>query len=155
MYGYGLLADQSAARRIGLEIVEAYAIAGAGTQIVKHLMGRSRPYRDEGYLLFAGPILRNSRHSFPSGDVTVAFTLSSVLAAEAKSAPVTILLYGLASMTAFQRLHRDQHWLSDVLGGAAWGTAVGLGVVHMHRKGRTRNVSLVVRPDGVGVNVGL
>jgi membrane-associated phospholipid phosphatase len=132
-YGYGLAEDNAHARRIGFEIVEAFAIAGAGTQIVKHVVGRARPYQGLGNGHFAGPTLKNSNQSFPSGDVTVATAFAAVLAAEARSVPVTVGVFGLAGVTAFQRLNRNQHWFSDVAGGAVWGTAVGLGVVHYNR----------------------
>ena len=134
LYAAGLAADAPSLRRTGMEIVEAYSIAGAGTQVMKHLVGRKRPYNEQGPFVFRGPSLKNASLSFPSGDATVAFAMSSVIAAEAKSLPVTIVAYALAGMTAFQRLNRDQHWFSDVLGAAVWGSAVGMGVVHWHRK---------------------
>jgi membrane-associated phospholipid phosphatase len=83
---------------------------------------------------FNGPTLDNGYHSFPSGDVTIAFAQSSVLASEISFWPATVALYGLAATTAFQRVHRDQHWFSDIVGGAVWGTAVGLGVVYVNHR---------------------
>ena len=71
--------------------------------------------------------------SLPSGDVTVAFSFASVIAAEAKRWPVTVAAYGLGAMTAFQRVQRNQHWFSDTAAAAVWGTAVGLAVVHFNR----------------------
>ena len=133
LYGYGAIENNPATRRVGWEVVESYAIAGLGTQIVKHIVGRHRPYNNDGPFKFAGPSLKNAYQSFPSGDVTVAFSFASVLAAETHSVPTTILFYGLGALTAFQRWHLNQHWFSDTVAGAAWGTAVGLGVVHYNR----------------------
>jgi membrane-associated phospholipid phosphatase len=152
-YGYGLYEENDHARRIGMEIVESFAIAGAGTQVVKHIVGRARPFQGLGNSYFKGPTLKNSFQSFPSGDVTVATAFASVLAAEARSIPVTAVVYGLAGLTAFQRMNRNQHWLSDVAAGATWGTAVGLGVVHYNRLRTASKVtpSLGIGPGGVGL----
>jgi hypothetical protein len=156
LYAAGLIADEPSLRRTGAEVVEAYCIAGAGTQAMKHLVGRKRPYNEEGPFTFTGPSLKNSNLSFPSGDATVAFALSAVLAAEAKSVPVTIIAYGLAGMTAYQRLNRDQHWFSDVLGAAVWGSAVGMGVVHWNRKYEaTKGVSLNASTNEIGLSLSL
>ncbi|HEY3295531.1 MAG TPA: phosphatase PAP2 family protein [bacterium] len=133
LYAYGALESRPGVRRVGWEIMESYAIAGAGTQIVKHVVGRHRPYENDGPFSFSGPSVKNGHQSFPSGDVTVAFSFASVLAAEVHTVPTTILFYGLGALTAFQRMNRNQHWFSDTIAGAAWGTAVGLGVVHYNR----------------------
>jgi membrane-associated phospholipid phosphatase len=133
LYATGLLFDRPNVRRTGMEVAEAFALASAGTQILKTTVGRDRPYAEKGPYHFVGPHLKNKHSSFPSGDVTTAFALSTVLAAEARSVPVTVAVYTLAATTAFQRLKRDQHWLSDTVGAAVWATAVGLSVVRHHR----------------------
>lgn len=153
LYGYGWLEDKPVLRRIGLEIAETYAIAGVGVQVVKHLTGRARPYQEKGHAHFLGPRMDNKNHSFFSGDASVAFGFASVLSAEAKSWPVTVGLFSLAGMTGFQRLHRNQHWFSDVVGGAVWGTTVGLGVAQLHSNTGKYNVSLYLQPNGVGIQV--
>jgi membrane-associated phospholipid phosphatase len=153
LYGYGWLKDKPEIRRVGLEVVEAYAIAGVGVQVVKHLAGRARPYQNLGPSTFHGPRFDNKNHSFFSGDASVAFAFASVLSAEAKSWPVTIGLYSLATMTSFQRLHKNKHWFSDVTGGMIWGTTVGLSVVKLHHGNNGSNVSLIVKPNGVGIQV--
>jgi membrane-associated phospholipid phosphatase len=157
LYGYGVFADHPAVRRTAEEIVEAFAISGAGTQLVKYAVGRDRPFTGHGPFHFVGPSLPDEHHSFPSGDVTVAFSFSSVLAAEAQSWQAATVLYALAGMTAFQRMNLDKHWFSDTLGGAMWGTAVGWGVVHINRKLKigSARVSLTAMPRGAGVHVAL
>jgi hypothetical protein len=136
-YACGAIQGNSKIRRIGMEIIEAHGIAAAGCGLLKSLAGRDRPGMEHGSYHFVGPNLHDRHQSFPSGDAMKAFTLSSVLSAEAKSIPVTILLYSLATTTAFQRLHADRHWLSDTIGSAVWGTTVGLGVVYLnHRSSR-------------------
>jgi membrane-associated phospholipid phosphatase len=94
---------------------------------------------------------KDVHQSFPSGDVVKAFSLSTVLAAEAKSLPISLALYSLAAATAFQRLHRDRHWFSDTVSAAALGTAVGLAVVHAHRSSANSGTAATVAPTANGV----
>ena len=133
-YGAGLALDKPTWRRTGTEIAQAWSVASAGTFAVKTLLGRARPEKDRGPYHVIGPNLRDGYHSFPSGDVTEAFALSSVLAAEIKSWPVRVGLYALAATTAFQRIEADRHWGSDVVGAAVWGTVVGWGVVKVNQR---------------------
>jgi membrane-associated phospholipid phosphatase len=148
-YSYGALRGSPAVRRIGLEIIEAFEISVIGSSLLKHLVGRDRPFVERGAYHFVGPNANDNHQSFISGDATKAFTLSAVLSAEAKSIPVTILLYSLAAATAFQRLHTDRHWLSDTMGAAAWGTAVGLGTVYLNHRHDRAPVRLSAEPgDG-------
>jgi hypothetical protein len=153
-YAIGLAADQPSLRRTGQEVIESFCLSGLGSQLVKHTLGRNRPVAENGPYHFAGPNWKDVDQSFPSGDTVVAFSLSTVLAAEAKSLPVSVALYSLAAATAFQRLHRDRHWFSDTVGGAVWGTAVGWGVVYAHR--REENSHCVkVTPDPVRVGLAI
>jgi membrane-associated phospholipid phosphatase len=130
---YGALADKSRLQHIGKEILEAYAAAFIGSESVKHLLGRSRPYQNRGPFHFDGLALRIRNTSFPSGDVAAAFSMSTVLAAETRSVPAAAVFYGLATLTAFQRISTNQHWLSDTVAGAVLGAAAGLAVVHHHQ----------------------
>jgi membrane-associated phospholipid phosphatase len=148
-YTYGWWRNNPALRRIGIEILEAFEISGAGTSLLKHLVGRDRPFVERGPHHFVGPNWDSDDHlSFVSGDATKAFALTSVLSAEAKSAPVTILLYSLATTTAFQRLHADRHWFSDIIGAAIWGSAVGYGVVHLNHRHTGTPLKLSLHPSG-------
>jgi len=154
LYGYGWWRDNPAIRRLGLEVIEAFEISGIGTSLLKHLVGRDRPFVERGPYHFVGPNWDSDDHlSFVSGDVTKAFALTSVLSAEAKSVPVTILLYSLATATSFQRLHADRHWFSDTVGAAVWGTAVGLGVVHLNRRAAQTRVRFSANPSGGSINL--
>lgn len=159
LYGSGLIAHSPGLRRTGAEIVEAIAISAGGSHILKFAVGRSRPYAGRGpfHFRFGGPIWHNEHASFPSGDVTAAFAFSSVLAAETKSWPIAVALYGLSSTVAFQRMNINQHWFSDTVCGAVLGTAVGWGVVHVNRRLHQTSVrvALEVLPDAVGLRVAL
>jgi membrane-associated phospholipid phosphatase len=153
-YTAGLVADEASLRRTGQEVVESFCLSALGSQLIKRTLGRDRPVAENGPFHFVGPNDDDVHQSFPSGDTVVAFSLSTVLAAEAKSLPVSVALYSLAAATAFQRLHRDRHWLSDTVGGAVWGTAVGLGVVRAHQRiGNSHRVMVTPGPVRVGLTV--
>ncbi len=51
----------------------------------------------------------------------MAFALATSVADEIHSTPVTIGLYGAATLTGWSRMNDNKHWLSDVLAGAAIG----------------------------------
>jgi len=154
-YGIGLISRSQSLRRIGLETAESFLLAGLGSQIIKHTLGRDRPYVENGPYHFVGPNLDNKHQSFPSGDTETAFALSSVLAAESGSVPAGVIFYSLAAATAFQRIHRDKHWLSDTVGGAVLGTAVGWGVIHYHRKLKNSGVHSSVLPGALGIRLSI
>lgn len=152
-YAAGLVSNEPSLRRTGQEVIESFCLSALGSQLLKRTLGRNRPAAGKGPYHFVGPNWKDMDQSFPSGDTVVAFSLSAVLAAEAKSLPVSAALYTLAAATAFQRLHRDRHWLSDTVGGAVWGTAVGWGVVHAHRSlsNSSPQVAMVPCAGGLGL----
>jgi membrane-associated phospholipid phosphatase len=58
-----------------------------------------------------------------------------------------ILGYGLAAGTAYSRVHDGQHWLSDVVAGAALGAATGRFVVDRRDERSPRSSFEVVPMD--------
>jgi len=135
LYVGGFLWRATRARRWGLLIGESYLFSGAITILVKSLLGRWRPYTEHGSLSFFpftfGP---NDHLSFPSGHVTVAFALASVVALMSENIAWRLAWFTLASITAFSRIYHDQHWLSDVLFSIASGTVVGVALVKASRR---------------------
>jgi membrane-associated phospholipid phosphatase len=67
--------------------------------------------------------------SFPSGHASVTFADATVLERHL-GWRYSLFGYAVASYVALSRLHDDQHWLSDVVFGAATGTIAGRTVVH-------------------------
>jgi membrane-associated phospholipid phosphatase len=126
--------------------------AGLVTPVVKEIVGRERPSYGKGHASFS-PF--SGRASFPSGDVTLAFSVASVVATHASSVWLEGTAWGLAGLVGWERVHLDQHWASDVVAGALVGSAVGEWVVHRHQSGSRMRVGWVVEPAlGPGV-VGL
>lgn len=96
----------------------------------KILFGRERPvYSEPGNAhQFNGPFNDFSTDgSFVSRHTSVAFTLATILSRgygkEKKWVP--LVAYSLASMVALSRSYQQEHWASDVLGGAILGYVTG------------------------------
>jgi len=88
-------------------------IIGAGvTQSLKRIVNRERPNG-------------SNRRSFPSGHTATAFIAAEFLNQEFGhiSPWISIAGYTTASATAYLRLYNNEHWLGDVLAGAAIGMA--------------------------------
>jgi membrane-associated phospholipid phosphatase len=134
-YVGGLLAGSPAVREAGLEMAEAALFSAVVVGGLKLSVGRSRPDRERGSSSldpFHGS-LDGSRGSFPSQHAAFAFSLASVTAERLPRSGWA--LYPLAALVALSRVHDDEHWASDVVAGAAIGTAMGLWVAHRPRDG--------------------
>ncbi len=129
----GLVFHEPAFRRTGREILESVAFAGVLTITLKFLLGRARPYMDEGAFSYRAFQTTVDRTSLPSGHATVAFAVSTVMAEEIGSPVASVILYGMAGITAWQRIHNDRHWFSDTVLGAAIGFTMGRVVVAINR----------------------
>lgn len=106
--------------------------AGIITPVLKTVIGRTRPYQLEGATSFH-PFNSND-DAFPSGHVTQAFAVASVISAHSDKVWVNISAYTLAGLVAFARIYHNAHWTSDVTAAAIIGTAVGHGVVILNRR---------------------
>ncbi len=132
LYLSGLAFDEPGIRRAGRHVVQSVVYAAAITTLTKVLLGRHRPGLEDGPYTFEGPTTKDDYHSFPSGHSTIAFAVSSTLAAEIDDPWASVGLYTLAGATALSRLYADRHWGSDIIFGAVVGTVCGYGVVHLH-----------------------
>jgi membrane-associated phospholipid phosphatase len=94
---------------------------------------------------------RSGGSSFPSNHVTAAFAVGTVFAESGSDDyrwVTRFVGYGMAVGTGYLRLEHNQHWLSDVVAGAALGTASAFFVLH-----RTYPAGLTVVPIERGVMV--
>jgi membrane-associated phospholipid phosphatase len=118
----GQLSHRPAVATTGAELIDAQIISGIATQTIKYAARRRRPS--------GGP------HSFPSGHASAAFATASVIQRRfgwKAGAP----LYALGGYVAVSRLQENQHYLSDVVFGAALGIVAGRASVHSKKAGLT------------------
>ena len=102
-------------------MLEAAALSSATGQILKYATGRKRPDETSDRNRWG-----KGGDAFPSGHVTAAFAIGTVLAESGNDRYRWIRRvagYGLAAATAQQRLKHNAHWLSDTVAGAALGMA--------------------------------
>jgi membrane-associated phospholipid phosphatase len=126
-------------RDTGRDAIEASIFAaGFITPAIKRIAGRSRPNAGEGAYAF-DPLSKNE--SFPSGHATNAFAVASVFAAHSDGWVVPAVAYTLATGVAVSRMNDNVHWASDVIAGAAIGTAVGRSIVARHKRAATTSAN--------------
>jgi hypothetical protein len=122
---------------LGFDLVRAQIVDEAFVQAIKFSVQRTRP--------------DGQNYSFPSGHAAATFAFASVLERHLgyRLAWPTVVL---AAYVATSRLHDNRHYLSDVVFGAAMGTAVGWTVVGRH--GRS-NYAIVpaIGPHAVTLNL--
>ncbi|MBI5238068.1 MAG: phosphatase PAP2 family protein [Deltaproteobacteria bacterium] len=141
--GSGFLTDNEKMQDTALHSFEAFVVANTFGAAIKAAAGRSRPELNEGSGKFSPASFDSDHTSFPSGHTVSAFSIASVFAGEYDSPWVGRAAYGIASMAALQRIYSDNHWASDVFAGAVLGTAVGKGIVWLHRTKGAENIFLI------------
>jgi membrane-associated phospholipid phosphatase len=143
LWGGGLVAKKPTVAASGLRAIEAIAVSGTVTSLLKLTFGRARPYLSptapDDFQFGRGAEYRDGRYSsMPSGHATAAFAFASAVTGEVRlRAPqhartVGLLTYGAAAATAYARMHDDRHWLSDVTVGAGIGTVTGWAITRWH-----------------------
>lgn len=120
-------------------IAEAATLALDAGLLLGHLTGRQRPYVH--YADYPGPVHVPSvddNLSFPSGQVTLAFSLATAAGTVAyrrgsRLAPWVLGVgLGLAAVVGYLRVAGDVSYVTDVLAGAALGSAAGVAVAWLH-----------------------
>lgn len=101
----------------GIDLMEAHLLNGAFTQGLKYVVPRDRP--DGG------------RYSFPSGHTSAMLTTATVIQ-HRFGWKAGVAAYAVGAYVGAARLGERQHYLSDVLFGAALGTAAGHAVAAAH-----------------------
>ncbi len=134
----------------------ALAIADPLTTGVKHATGRLRP---EAWAA-GGPRVEGDLHSFFSGHTSRVFTAAAAATqvTRLRGRPgwkwVAAAGFTAAAATGWLRIAADQHWATDVLAGAAVGTATGFGVPALALRpaqSHRRSVTLVPAPGGLAI----
>jgi len=138
--------DSFASAEVGT-MLEAAGFSSITAEALKYAAGRERPDQTtdpNGW--------RDAGSSFPSLHTTAAFAIGTVFAESGDDDYRWLrraLGYGMASATAYLRLHDNEHWLSDTVAGAALGIATGRFSTH-RRLQRVHDWNLSVTPSQYG-----
>lgn len=109
-YGIGVAKQDEKTYEVGRTLIEALTINGLSTMAIKLVSGRDSP--------------NGESLAFPSGHTSSSVTFATVMH-EAYGPWVGVPLYGLSALIAIERLDDGEHWVSDVVFGAALGWVVG------------------------------
>jgi membrane-associated phospholipid phosphatase len=105
-------------KRAALTLVLAVAVAGLSADAMHLAFGRARPFTGEDGVLH-GFTVKSRNNSFPSAHTCEAFTDATLLAV--LWPPAALPAYGYACAMGWARMQDNQHYPTDVLGGAFWG----------------------------------
>ncbi len=157
IYAAGLIFNDRSVSLTGRLLAESLFYGGTINILLKILFSRGRPYNYKGNTDFGNYDFNNDYYSMPSGHTTVAFTISAVLAERINNLYATIGLYGLAALTAYQRIYSDNHWFSDNILGAALAVVISRVVVKLNQSDPYENdiPEITAFPTNDGFNLGL
>ena len=148
IYGYGVLADNENVRNLGLRLSEATFYSGLINLSTRFLIGRGRPNITESQYDFRPLDFSWDYSAFPSAHTTLAFAYSAVMAQEYNNFFWKFGWYSLSALVGYARIYNDQHWLSDVLMGAALGYFIGE-FVNNHKTNQLNNNPGTVVPQPI------
>ena len=121
-----------------LHTAVAYALGNVVTSAGKPLLGRHRPDTTGSAWRFRPLATGGEWHSLPSAHTVHAFTLAAAISEEARRPWVTTVAYGAATLVAWSRVYRDEHWASDVAISSVVGAAIGHATVRvLHARAAT------------------
>jgi membrane-associated phospholipid phosphatase len=146
-WALGWMLDDRSGRIEAYRMLEAGALSSITTEILKYGAGRARPnetLRVDDW--------RAGGSSFPSLHVTAAFAIGTVFAESGSDDYRWVrrfIGFGVASGTAYARLHGNAHWLSDVVAGTAIGVYTGAFTLN-RRYFRNSPVAVNVAPTEAG-----
>lgn len=130
----GLLLRKPALTRTSVEVVEAVVYTELINGFLKSVLNRARPYVGNEPAPGAfdlGRFRSDHEHlAMPSGHAARVFSIASALSTAADRWYVSVPLYAGAASVGVERVRSGDHWLTDVMVGAALGTLIGRSVAH-------------------------
>jgi membrane-associated phospholipid phosphatase len=145
-WAFAAILDDRDGYEEGGEMLEAAGLTALSTTLLKFAAGRMRPNEttqvDDWF---------QGGDSFPSMHVSATFAIGTVLAESGGDEYRWLrraLGYGLASATAYARIHDNVHWLSDTVAGAALGIATAHFTMHRGDARAHRSAFMVVPANG-------
>jgi len=134
VYAAGRIKGEPKVSHMGMDLLQAVAVAEGITQVLKYATRRERP---DG----------SGKTSFPSGHAADTFAFATALERHLgwKGA---VPAYIFASYVAISRLPANRHWLSDAVFGSSVGIIAGRTVT---RHGREFPVTIAAVPGGAAI----
>jgi len=138
-----------------IPILETVLYSELVVQVVKFSFGRQRPFAHFPLQLNTVPTQEDNLSWFSGhATLTFGFAVSAGLVAHRRGSALEPVIWAtvltLAAATSYLRMAGDEHYLTDVLAGAVWGTASAL-VIPRLTHALPDNLSVV--PQGTGLAV--
>jgi membrane-associated phospholipid phosphatase len=130
----GVIADDDYVLDTAAIMAESAAFSFVLDVAAKLIVGRARPRTEKGphKFTFTTSPTNSDMHAFLSGHTANAFALAGAAAGRHPHWYVEIPSYTLAVAAGLQRMESREHWLSDVVSGAAFGYAIAELLVDRH-----------------------
>jgi membrane-associated phospholipid phosphatase len=133
-------------KRVSWDLIESFLWANAISETFKFSLGRHRPYAtDDPFELRPG----STSGGFPSGHTISAFATATTLSEYYPTWEVAVPAYAAATAVGFSRIYANQHWGSDVVGGALLGYGVSHTLWKRHHSRAQSAWELNAGPDGI------
>jgi hypothetical protein len=137
----GIINKNTANKKLGFEITQSMIYSGTVNGMIKIVLGRARPFTNADAFTFL------PMQSINDDDLSLAFSLSTVLAQNTQNNLLKTAAYIPAFVTAFSRVNYDKHWVSDVFLGAFTGYFIAKYVTGLHdRNSKYEQVGLPAMP---------
>ena len=137
LYGIGLASRSSRTQALGSALLESQIVEAAIAQGLKHTVSRTRP--------------NGGRYSFPSGHESASFATADVLVQQF-GWKAGLPAYAAAVFIGSSRIAQREHYLSDVIFGAAIGVASAR-TLGLHSRSRGIAVAAAPRRRGAAILV--
>jgi membrane-associated phospholipid phosphatase len=118
-YGAAKIFDHPGLASSTVRIGVGDVVAGLAAIAIKVPVGRKRPTAAPADPFQFDPFSGN--YSFPSGHTTIAFATAVGIDRETRAGWVPWVVYPMATLVGWSRIHENDHWLSDTVAGAALG----------------------------------
>lgn len=124
--------------------LKAAGYSYAANLATRYVVGRARPIDEMGHASFNGFNSTATQSGFPSNHVALTFALVTPFAQDGNRP----WLYGLAAASAYGRVQKRDHWVSDTVAGAFMGYAIGSWLGEQ-KQGKNGGMRLTVMPQAV------
>lgn len=144
LWAIGRLTGQKTLADVSIHVAQGVIIGSVASQLIRGPLGRARPSVNGGTDQYVFEPFKGFREfdyrAFPSIHTASAFAAAAVVSGEAahrwprQKAWITPVAYAIAATPGLARMHLNQHWASDVLMGAFFGTMAGRKVVRYNHQ---------------------
>jgi membrane-associated phospholipid phosphatase len=121
-------------RQTAITLLVSFLLSGIIVQVIKNAVIAPRPkvfFEPGQYLYFIDSISRTGFSSFPSGHTATAFAIATVLVLMIKNKKWQLQVLIAAALVGYSRIYLAQHFLIDVIIGAAIGSLTGIASLYL------------------------